>query len=158
MSEDNEYWALRDRAEELYVEVGLTYAELAEQLDAGISTLKSWGRKGHWRRKKGEFREAQRALRQNLQKLRSGMVQKALGSMEPQDVFAALRLEKMARDTAKKDATAAPEIDRPRLFLEALEFTAGVLRERDPEGLKVFARNFEEIVRQFKKKADEKTT
>jgi transcriptional regulator with XRE-family HTH domain len=46
--------------------------------------------------------------------------------------------------------TAAVEIDKPAIFLETLEWIATKLRETDPEGLKVLARNFDMLVIQFK--------
>ncbi len=42
------------------------------------------------------------------------------------------------------------EIDRPAIFLETLEWIALKLKETDPEGLKVLARNFDALVIQFK--------
>jgi len=41
-------------------------------------------------------------------------------------------------------------VDRPALFLESLKFIAGILKETDPEGLKILAQNFDEIVDKFK--------
>ncbi|SPD73803.1 hypothetical protein PITCH_A1980006 [uncultured Desulfobacterium sp.] len=42
------------------------------------------------------------------------------------------------------------DFDRPKIFLEDMQFIAGVLQEIDPEGLKVFSRNFDQIVKRFK--------
>jgi len=43
-------------------------------------------------------------------------------------------------------------IDRPALFMEAVEFIAGYLRANDPEGLKVLANNFDGLIVEFKTK------
>lgn len=42
------------------------------------------------------------------------------------------------------------DIDRPKIFLEDMEFIAETLREIDPAGLKVFAGNFDLIIKRFK--------
>lgn len=41
-------------------------------------------------------------------------------------------------------------IDKPALFMEAVEFIAGHLKENDPEGLKIIAKNFDGIISAFK--------
>lgn len=43
-------------------------------------------------------------------------------------------------------------IDRPALFLEAMEFIAGYLKDKDPEGLKIIAVNFDGLIAAFKEK------
>lgn len=43
-----------------------------------------------------------------------------------------------------------PEIDKPALFLEIVEWIAVKLRDADPEALKALARNFDSLVIQFK--------
>lgn len=50
----------------------------------------------------------------------------------------------------EENTTIAPEIDRPSIFLETLEWIALKLKDTDPEGLKVLARNFDTLVIQFK--------
>lgn len=47
-------------------------------------------------------------------------------------------------------ATGAAEIDKPALFLEIVQWIALQLKDSDPEGLKVLARNFDNLVIQFK--------
>ncbi len=44
----------------------------------------------------------------------------------------------------------APEIDRPAVFLENVQWIAAKLKESDPEGLKVLGRNFDGLIIQFK--------
>jgi transposase-like protein len=41
-------------------------------------------------------------------------------------------------------------IDRPKIFLENLEWIARALQETDPEGLKILARNFDQLTVKFK--------
>ena len=42
------------------------------------------------------------------------------------------------------------DIDRPKIFLEDMEFIASTLQEIDPEGLKVIAESFDKIIERFK--------
>jgi len=44
------------------------------------------------------------------------------------------------------------KVDKPALFLESMEFIVGFLKEKDPEGLKVLAKNFDGIIEAFKEK------
>ncbi len=54
-------------------------------------------------------------------------------------------------DAAKLMAAETPvDVDRPALFLEFLEWQAIKLKDTDPEGLRVLARNFDSLVIQFK--------
>jgi len=62
-----------------------------------------------------------------------------------------IRLEKLARERESKgQESSAPDADLPKIFLENMEFVAGVLKDIDPEGLRVLARNFDVIVNRFK--------
>jgi hypothetical protein len=49
---------------------------------------------------------------------------------------------------AKKAEAAA--VDEPALFLKNMEFIAKTLNDIDPEGLKIFATNFDVITARFK--------
>ncbi len=56
-----------------------------------------------------------------------------------------------ARITARRAEESSPaDIDKPAQFLGFLEWLALKLRETDPEGLKILARNFDSLVIQFK--------
>ena len=46
--------------------------------------------------------------------------------------------------------TAAPDFDKPAMFLANLEWMAAKLKDIDPEGLKVLGRNIDMLVIQFK--------
>jgi len=144
---------IRYEAEELYVDQRLTYEQIAERMpDVSLSTLKRWGKDGQWRTMREERLEARRTLSHNLFELRQAMMEKAVGSKEAQDIYAVIRLEKLAQERSRKNDDKAPEIDRPKLFLEDLEFVAEVLKEVDPDGLKAFAKNFDVIIQRFKER------
>jgi transcriptional regulator with XRE-family HTH domain len=44
------------------------------------------------------------------------------------------------------------KVDKPAMFMEDMEFVAGYLKEKDPEGLKVLAKNFDGLIEAFKEK------
>lgn len=141
----------RFEAEELYVEQRLTYDQIAERMpQVSLSTLKRWGGEGQWRRLRDERLEARRTLKHNLFKLRQEMMEKASGSKDVQDIYAVIRLERLAQEGRRDAGDRTPEIDRPKVFLEDLEFVAEVLKEVDPEALKALAKNFDVIIRRFK--------
>ena len=61
-------------------------------------------------------------------------------------------METLAAKRETKGEAAAISVDRPALFMEDLEFIVGTLKETDPEGLKILARNFDGIVDRFKER------
>lgn len=145
-------WEIRGQAEELYIIDGRTYEQVAEATGVSVSQLKAWGSAGGWRKKREECRESVRDIRMTKVKLRRAQLRKALETQDPQDVYAAVRLESLAaRESIRPDAV-APDIDRPKTFLEDMEFIAATLKEIDPQGLKVLAKNFDTIVDRFKQK------
>ncbi len=140
---------IRERAEELYVIDGLTFDEVAGETGIAAITLKKWAAAENWREKREEYRASVKDIKSNIVKLRKKLFAQALNSLNPQQVFAAIRLEGVELKRGKKEEK-VPEIDRPKLFLEDMEFIARSLQEIDPEGLKTFARNFEAITGKFK--------
>jgi len=140
---------IRERAEELYVIDGLTFDEVAAGTGIAAITLKKWAAAEDWRGKREEYRLSFKDIKSNIVKLRKKLFEKAVDSLDPQDVFAAVRLEGVELKRDKKEEK-APDIDRPKIFLEDMEFVAKTLQEIDPEGLKIFARNFEAITGKFK--------
>lgn len=145
-------WETREQAEELYIVDGRTFEEAARITGVSVSQLKNWGRDGDWKEKRQEHRQLLRSIKSTKVKLRRELLQKALQSQDPQDVYAAVRLETVAaRERSGHDRVAAGP-DRPAIFLEDMEFIAATLKEIDPEGLKILARNFEQIVTRFKER------
>jgi len=145
----------RQEAEDLYVEEGLTYKEVAHWIQISEHVIKRWGRDDDWPELRKEYLQTNRELNRNLRKVRLNLMNKVVESdkPDPQDIYAMIRIENLAYQRERKTESAAPDIDRPRLFLENLEFVAETLKEIDPEGLKVLARNFETIVKRYKKLA-----
>jgi len=142
---------IRFQAEEMFVECRLTHEEIADRLDIGLSTIRRWSTDGDWKKLREEYFQRRRMLKSNLAKLRENMMERASNNLDPQDVYAVIRLEKLARERESKgQENTAPDVDLPKIFLEDMEFIAEILKEIDPEALKVFGRNFETIVQKFK--------
>jgi transposase-like protein len=142
-------WEIRERAEELYIMEGKTFAQVADETSVSESQLKRWADEGGWSERKKEYRAAFSDIRKNTVKLRKALIEKALGSLDPQDIYAAVRLESVSARTITKEGKPA-EIDRPRIFLEDMEFVAKTLAAIDPEALKVLGKHFDAIVTRYK--------
>jgi hypothetical protein len=144
-------WEIRERAEELYVVDGLTFEQTAKETGVSVTQLKNWSGAEGWRDKREEYRVNKQSIRSTVTKLRKQLAIDALSTSDPQKVFAFIRLEALAGRQEKR-MEEAPKIDRPALFLEDLEFIAGILKDRDPEGLKTLAKSFDCLIEQFKAK------
>ena len=59
------------------------------------------------------------------------------------------RWEQM-EEAARQRQTAGSTYDKPAVFMETLEWLALQLKDTDPEGLKVLARNFDHLIIRFK--------
>jgi transcriptional regulator with XRE-family HTH domain len=142
---------LKDRARELYVFDGLTLDQVAKETGIPESTVKRWSAEDGWADERREHKATLQDIRRNTLQLRKAFVAKAMGSLDPQDVYAAVRLEALAQRGAKKEEQVAQaEIDRPKVFLENLQWIAGWLKENDPDGLKVLAVNIDAMTEAFK--------
>ena len=144
-------WEIRERAEELYVVDGLTFEQTAKETGVSVTQLKNWSGAEGWRDKREEYRVNKQSIRSTVTKLRKQLATDALATSDPQKVFAFIRLEALAGRQERKSED-APKIDRPALFLEDLEFIAGILKDQDPEGLKTLAKSFDVLIEQFKAK------
>jgi len=139
----------RENAADLYIIEGLTYEQVSQKTGVSVTQLKTWGADERWREKRLEYRESQKEIKANMVKLRKQLAMKAVQSLDPQDIYAFVRLENVAGKQERKSDEGL-KIDRPALFLEDIEFIASYLKEKDPEGLKILARSFDGIIDQFK--------
>lgn len=144
-------WEIRERAEELYIVDGLTLEQTAKETGISIQSIKNWSSEEDWPAQRREYRKALGEIKRKTVLLRKKLIEKAFDSLDPQLVYAAARLENVAVKHATKKEDAEPDIDKPSLFLDNLEFMAGFLKDHDPEGLKVLARNFDALIEEFKK-------
>ena len=149
-------WETRELAEELYIVEGQTYEAVAERTGVSLSQLKRWGADGGWPERKREYRQSLSDIRRETVRLRKELLKQAVTSLDPQNVYAFAAIERAC--APKADAKASKEnpdaasiaIDRPKLFMEDLEFIARTLKEIDPEGLKVLAGSFDVIIAKYK--------
>lgn len=149
-----------DEAEDLFVVDGLTLEAIGARLGPegpSVTTLSNWKQEGEWDQRRARWAAAQAGIRRDRLESRQKLSKTLLKILEKdeltaQDVYAATAIERCLGQGERKAAEdgGAPEIDRPALFLENLQFVAGTLKEIDPEGLKVLARNFDLIVARFK--------
>jgi transposase-like protein len=114
-------YELRERAEELYVIDGLTLEQVAAETGISIQTLKRWSSKEDWFKRRREYREDKQGLRASLTELRNKMLERAVTSLDPQNVYPVIALEKLLGGAGKK--AGEPEIpDKPMTKEELLTF------------------------------------
>ena len=140
---------VKEWAKELYIIDGLTLEQTAKRTELPIQTVKAWSADEGWFEHKRANRAALTAIRQNTLELQKKLTEKALETLDPQAVYALARIRAATKKEVTQDEK-APDIDRPRMFLEDMEFIAETLKELDPNGLKILSRNFETIVARFK--------
>lgn len=103
----------RQRCAELWVEQGLTYEQVAGRTGVSVATLKKWAEAEGWGELRREYRETRRQIRANTIRLRKALIEKALASLHPQDVYAVTSLETVmlrAQQTAEGGAEAQQQI------------------------------------------------
>jgi len=137
-------------AEELYVLQSMTLAEAATETGIPESTVKRWSAEEGWSDRKRAYQRTLGEIKRNTVELQRRLTEKALETLDPQAVYAISRLGRAVK--SDRPADRVTEVDRPRIFLEDMEFVAEALREIDPEGLKAFARNFDVIVARYKER------
>ena len=139
----------REIAEEIYVYDGKTLEQVADQTQIPIQTLKQWSSDGSWFAKKKEYQSTSLVIKQNMIRLQKDLIQKALDTLDPQAIYALARLKAVTKKADTK-ADKEPDIDRPKLFMEDMEFAVKILQEVDPQALKLFGKHFGLIVRRWK--------
>jgi hypothetical protein len=103
-------WETRCAAEDMYITDGLTYDQIAEKTGVSISQLKRWGKQGKWMERKREHRESLSRIKRDTVLLRSKLISQAMKSLDPQDVYAAARMEQVAASAAKLNDVQSPEL------------------------------------------------
>jgi len=151
-------------AKDLYAQ-GNTLTEVSERLDVSITSLSKW--KAESKRPSSDLDEwdlARQGHRAFVDELRAMFKEQLtyVKGLRPSERDSAVmdtlsktaaivrKWDDIERAEAAKTQEVAPEIDRPALFLGNLEWLAIKLRDLDPEGLKVLARNFDALIIQFK--------
>jgi len=136
----------RERAEKLYIHSDLTLEEVAAETGISIQSLKRWSRKEGWFGQRKEYQNKLADIERKTVDLKLTMIEEGITTKDPQVVHAgnAIKIKEYISNARQA------EVDRPRLFLEAMQFVTSVLKEIDPKAFKGFARNFDVIVKRFK--------
>ena len=156
---------IKDRARELYVDLGLTYAQVAAQINASERTVKRWAGKYGWAAEKKQLMADRLAFDRTQRDLRLAMMKVALETKDPKDVAAAIKLENMALAWEKarqyseqvRPAFETREIRTPQDAINALRDAAELKLNRllsqpetlDPAALKDVKKVFE-MIEEFK--------
>lgn len=117
-------WEVRDRAEELYVVDGKTYEETAATTGVSATQIQRWAVEDAWQEKRRDLRQALGAKRRDRIMLQCNMMKKALTSLDPQDVYAVVRLEALMNRRPSPDPEQlldARVIKTPQEAIEVLE-------------------------------------
>jgi len=110
---------LREKAEELYVIGGLTLEQVASETGISIQSLKRWSSKEDWFKRRREYQADKQGLRSSLTDLRNKMLARAMRSLDPQDIYPVIALEKLLGGRKAGE----PEIpDKPMTKEELLSF------------------------------------
>jgi len=114
-------YELREKAEEFYVIDGLTLEQVAQETGISIQTLKRWSSKEDWFKRRREYRQDKQSLQATLTELRNKMLDRAIDTLDPQQIYTVIALEKLLRSAGKK--AGEPEIpDKPMTKEELLAF------------------------------------
>jgi hypothetical protein len=150
-------WEKREKAEELYVYGGLTYPQVSGEIGISVNTLQKWGTRYNWVDRRKEYRSHLSDIRLYEVQAAKGLMERAARSLDPQDAYAAQRLAAGLLKRTETKPREQTQIDRPRAFLEDMEFIADYLKTHSPEGLKHFGHHFDGIVNEWKAEHEKKT-
>jgi len=155
MAEKGARTQLEPVARQMYID-GQSLTAIEAALDVSRQTLSSW--KAQTKKPNEEFDEWDKArARKTSFGLRfEALLERELTYTEERQPGAIEgttldNLSKIGALVARFKET-ENKIDKPALFMEAMEFIVGHLKERDPEGLKIIAKNFDGIIEAFKVK------
>ncbi len=141
------------RAQELYILDGFTYDEVATATGVSRSQIQRWATKHGWKSKRDEYLADMGCLRLEHVGLIQRLQKELKDKLDGQLLFAYRGLVRDFVGDQKAAKISDPpvlDVDRPALFLEDLNFIATYLKEKDPEGLKALAKNFDGLVARFK--------
>ncbi len=109
-------WEIRENARGLFVVNGKTYDQVSKITGVSVSQLKRWGSEEEWSGRRKKFRRAQNSIEENKMLLRADLLQNAIDTKDPQDVYAAAAMEKLdialkKIDSVKEDPPELPEME-----------------------------------------------
>ncbi|MCK4814150.1 DUF1804 family protein, partial [bacterium] len=150
-------------AKDLYAE-GNNLEEISARLDISVTSLSRWKKEtktpgadmDEWDSARQIHRDFVDGLKKLFREQMSYVQELPAKDRTPSDFDALskaasiVRKYEEIRKAEKAENENGIEIDRPALFLENLDWLARTLKDIDPEGLKVLARNFDCLIVQFK--------
>ena len=119
----------KEQAKDLYVLEGMTLEQVAAETEIPIATVESWSASEGWAGRKREYKASLADIKRKRVLLRKALIDKALQTLDPQDVYAASRMEATSRGKTD-DSRPTTAIDRPKLFMESMEFILTTLKEK----------------------------
>ena len=84
-------------AESLYVTEGLSVPKISQRIKMAETTVYKWCKDGDWRKKRDEYNKQYGSIISDVRQLRFDLIKKALKSKNPQDVYAFVAVERLAR-------------------------------------------------------------
>lgn len=87
----------RDYAEGLFITGGKTLEEISEITGVSSRQLKTWSSADGWVTRRDEYRNSLAGTKEKITMLKQKMLDKAISSLDPQDVYAVSRLEAATR-------------------------------------------------------------
>lgn len=116
---------LRDQGKEMYIVDGLTLEDVAKKTGISLASLKNFSTDEGWADQRKEYRDALGGIRRKTVLLRGRLIEKALSSLDPQDVYAVSRLEAATKRTGSGGTVSMPmegrEIRTPEDAVNALQ-------------------------------------
>ena len=107
-------YEIRETAKDLFVVEGRIYDQVAKSTGVSVAQLKRWGKDEGWTGARREYREALSSIKRDTVMLRVKLLKTALGSGDPQSVYAFAAIEKAVAG-GKKSADPVPVSSPERL-------------------------------------------
>lgn len=137
---------------------GHSRAEIARRLDVSDTTIDRWYRDAdipsggnQWEEGRARHRSYSDRISELFDRELEAAEEAKAGTLSAPTLDAIQKLSSMALKFRELEQRSGEiTFDRPKVFLENVQFIAGWLREHDPEGLKVLAKNFDALMIAFK--------
>ena len=154
---------LYDVAFRMYTADGKSLTDIEAALGVSRQTLSSWKAdtltpgddRDEWDKAKAQKRANVQRLKNLFNRELQFVEEQPAGSISAASMDALAKLGSLVRnweavERAVAEAAQGPGFDRPKVFLDNLQWLAAWLQANDPEGLKVLAENFDALTMAFK--------
>jgi transposase-like protein len=148
---------LEPQAKRLYGE-GHSRSEISRRLGVSQTTLGNWykeadkpGGTNEWEERRAKHRSYAERIDDLFDRELSAAEDQTAGALSAPSLDALQKLSGMAVKFREIEARAGTvDFDRPKVFLDNVQFIATWLKENYPEGLRVLAENYDAMVFAFK--------